>query len=97
MFDAFVQEAPRSYRRRTKCELGLGSQRMAQTGTVTFIQHFDSALRLTPHGHTLVLDGVYVGANAKDRDALNNAVETANPLFGSDPLYRCGEPPYANR
>jgi hypothetical protein len=60
VFDAFVQELQRSYRRRAKRELGLGSVRLAKTGTVTFIQRFDSALRLTPHVHTLVLDGVYV-------------------------------------
>ena len=60
VFDAFVQELQRSYRRRAKRALGLGSVRLARTGTVTFIQRFDSALRLTPHAHTLVLDGVYV-------------------------------------
>ena len=60
VFDAFVKELLRSYRRRAKRELGLDSQRGAHTGTVTFIQRFDSALRLTPHAHTLVLDGVYV-------------------------------------
>ena len=62
VFGAFVQELQRSYRRRAKRELGLGSQRLAQTGTVTFIQRFDSALRLNPHAHSLVLDGVYVQA-----------------------------------
>jgi hypothetical protein len=32
-----------------------------QNGSVTFIQRFGSALNLTPHFHTLVLDGVYAG------------------------------------
>ena len=50
----------RSYRRRAKRLLGLGSVELAHTGTVTFIQRFDSSLRLNPHAHTLALDGVYV-------------------------------------
>ena len=37
-----------------------GVQR-GQNGSVTFIQRFGSALNLTPHFHTLVLDGVYPG------------------------------------
>jgi hypothetical protein len=34
----------------------------AHTGAVTFVQRFDSALRLNLHFHTLALDGVYVRA-----------------------------------
>ena len=32
----------------------------AQTGAVTLVQHFGSALNLNLHFHMLVLDGVYV-------------------------------------
>ncbi len=35
--------------------------RRGHCGSVTFIQRFGSALNLTPHFHTLVLDGVYAG------------------------------------
>ncbi|MCP5042361.1 MAG: hypothetical protein GY944_15150 [bacterium] len=38
-----------------------GVQGGATTGAVTAIQRFGSALNLTPHFHTLVLDGVYPG------------------------------------
>jgi len=57
---AFVEEVQRSYRWRAKRQLGLPSVQLAHTGAVTFIQRFDSALRLNPHPHTLALDGVYV-------------------------------------
>jgi hypothetical protein len=43
--------------------LGLASVEQAHPGTVTFIQRFDSALRLNVHFHTLALDGVYVRAD----------------------------------
>jgi hypothetical protein len=55
-----VEEVQRSYRWRAKRLLGLRSVLLAHTGAVTFIQRFDSALRLNPHAHTLALDGVYV-------------------------------------
>jgi hypothetical protein len=42
------------------CKRRLASVAEAHTGTVTFIQRFDSALRLNVHAHTLVLDGVYI-------------------------------------
>jgi hypothetical protein len=45
---------------RAKQELGLTSVAEVHTGAVTFIQRFDSALRLNPHLHALALDGVYV-------------------------------------
>jgi hypothetical protein len=60
VLDAFVRELMRSYRWRAKRLFGLSSVSEAQTGTVTVIQRFDSALRLNVHMHTLVLDGVYV-------------------------------------
>jgi hypothetical protein len=40
--------------------LGLSSMSEAHTGGVTFIQRFDSALRLNVHFHSLFLDGVFV-------------------------------------
>lgn len=55
----------RSLRFRAKHVLGLASVNDAHTGAITFIQRFDSALRLNVHAHTLALDGVYV----RDEDA----------------------------
>ncbi len=49
-----------SLRRRAKLELGLRSVSEAHTGAVTFIQRFDSAIRLNVHAHTDALNGVYV-------------------------------------
>lgn len=57
---AFVKSVLDSLRRRAKHELGLRSVTEAHAGAVTFIQRFDSALRLNPHAHTEALDGVYV-------------------------------------
>jgi len=62
LMGAFASELSRSYRRRAKRALGLSSVSDALTGAVTFVQRFDSALRLGPHAHTLVPDGVYVRA-----------------------------------
>jgi hypothetical protein len=57
---AFVTEVMRSLRRRAKRLLGLDSVKQAHTGAVTFVQRFDSALRLNVHPHTVAIDGVYV-------------------------------------
>ena len=57
---AFVQELLRSLRFRAKRLFGLESVEDAHPGAVTFLQRFDSALRLNVHFHTLALDGVYV-------------------------------------
>jgi len=57
---AFVTEVMRSVRHRAKRMLGLVSMQLGRTGAVTFVQRFDSALRLNVHPHTLALDGVYV-------------------------------------
>lgn len=57
---AFVEEVSRSYRHRAKRQLELASVQHAHTGSVLFIQRFDSALRLNVHAHLLQLDGVYV-------------------------------------
>ena len=38
---------------------------MAQTGAVTLIQHFGSALNLNIHFHMIFLDGVYTRANQR--------------------------------
>ena len=45
-------------RRRARQQFGL---RGGLCGSVTLIQRFGSALNLTPHLHSLVLDGVYPG------------------------------------
>lgn len=57
---AFVAELRRSLRARAKRELGLASVEQAHTGVVTFVQRFDSGLRLNVHLHSFALDGVYV-------------------------------------
>lgn len=54
----FVRALFADQRRRAKRDLGV---RQGLCGSVTFIQRFGSALNLTPHFHTLVLDGVYKG------------------------------------
>ncbi|HEX7481532.1 MAG TPA: transposase [Polyangiales bacterium] len=54
----------RSYRRRAKEAHGLSSIALAQTGAVTVVQRTDSALRLSVHFHTILIDGVYVPAAA---------------------------------
>jgi len=60
VLSAFVHELSRSYRHRGKREHGIQSVSMLHTGSVTFVQRVDSALRLNVHAHTLALDGVYV-------------------------------------
>ena len=57
---AFIQEVQRSLKHRAKKMRGLRSMSEAHTGGVTFIQRFDSALRLNVHFHSLFLDGVFV-------------------------------------
>jgi hypothetical protein len=49
-----------SFYRRTLRELGVGS---GQSGTVTVVQRCSSDLRLNPHFHSIVLDGVFVPAD----------------------------------
>ena len=60
VLSAFVAELSRSLRARAKRELGLASVDEAHTAVVTFVQRFDSGLRLNVHLHSLALDGVYV-------------------------------------
>jgi hypothetical protein len=48
---AFEKEVSRSLRHRATEALGLRSVEEAHTGSVLFIQRFDSALRLNVHGH----------------------------------------------
>ena len=60
VMQAIAHELMRSYRRRAKRALGLPSIAQAHSGTVTFVQRFDSALRLCGHAHLLALDGVYL-------------------------------------
>ena len=68
---AFVEELTRSLRWRAKRLFGLKSVEDAHTGAITFVQRFDSALRLNVHSHVLALDGVYVeGAGDADAGAL---------------------------
>jgi hypothetical protein len=63
VLDAFISSMNRSLRRRAGKALGLHSIKQAITGSITFIQRGDSALRLNPHFHTVALDGVYVRNN----------------------------------
>jgi hypothetical protein len=55
---AFLRSVFADQRRRAKQVHGV---RNGQCAAVTFIQRFGSALNLTPHFHSLVLDGVYPG------------------------------------
>jgi len=55
---AFVRALFADQRRRAWLHHGV---RRGLCGAVTFLQRFGSALNLTPHFHTLVLDGVYPG------------------------------------
>ena len=57
---SFASALSTCLRRRAKTLLGLRSVDDAHTGAVTFVQRYDSALRLNVHAHTLALDGVYV-------------------------------------
>ena len=57
---AFLRSLFADQRRRARRLFGV---HCGQNGSVTFIQRFGSALNLTPHFHTLVLDGVYPGAS----------------------------------
>lgn len=72
---AFTGEVQRSLRRRAKRTLDLDSVELAHTAGVTFIQRFDSALRLNVHFHSLFLDGVYV----EQQDGSLEFVELAEP------------------
>ncbi len=58
---AFLRAVFADQRRRARKQLGI---RKGSCGSVTFIQRFGSALNLTPHFHTLVLDGVYAGTSS---------------------------------
>jgi hypothetical protein len=55
---AFLRSVFADQRRRAKQVHGI---RNGQCAAVTFIQRFGSALNLTPHFHSLMLDGVYAG------------------------------------
>jgi len=55
---AFLRAVFADQRRRARKLFGI---RKGKCGSVTFIQRFGSALNLTPHFHTLVLDGFYAG------------------------------------
>jgi len=58
----FLRAVFADQRRRAKQEFGITG---GLCGSVTFIQRFGSALNLTPHFHTLVLDGVYPGTSSQ--------------------------------
>ena len=77
---------------RAKRELGLFSVSDAHVGMLTFIQRSDSALRLNPHLHTLMLDGIYVKSQGglrfeplpgpTQQEVAQAAEQTARRLFG---------------
>jgi hypothetical protein len=75
---AFVSELRRSLSWRAKRALSLASVAHAETATITFVQRFDSGLRLNVHFHVLALDGVYV------RDASGAPVFHALPAPTED-------------
>jgi hypothetical protein len=55
---AFLRALFADQRRRARQHHGV---RSGHCGAVTFIQRFGSALNLTPHFHSLVLDGIFAG------------------------------------
>ena len=63
ILSAFMNTVIQSVKRRAKRAFGLASIEECETGAVLVVQRFDSALRLNVHGHSLVLDGVYVKRN----------------------------------
>ena len=65
----FVRAVQSFYARRAR-DLGHAGGR---TGTVVCVQRFDSALRLDPHLHALVLDGVYTGFGRAESLAFRQA------------------------
>jgi len=71
----FMRTVIESIKRRAKRLLNLASVDACETGAVLVVQRFDSALRLNVHGHSLVLDGVYV---KRTNDA---AAENTEPEF----------------
>lgn len=77
VLNAFIAEVMRSLRLRAKKMWGLKSVSQAHPGTVTFIQRFDSALRLNVHFHTLALDGVYVRNEHGELEFLETGEPTA--------------------
>ena len=84
---AFVEELLRSYRWRAKREGVVASVDAAHAGAITFIQRFDSALRLNVHAHVIALDGVYV--EESDDEARFVAAPEPTPSiqsFGSRPF-----------
>jgi len=60
VLDAFASSLLRHLRWRVKRTFGLSSVKDAEVGAITFIQRNDSALRLSPHFHTLAADGAWV-------------------------------------
>ncbi len=62
VLQSFLRAVFADQRRRARKLLGI---RKGSCGSVTFIQRFGSALNLTPHFHTLVLDGVYAGTSSQ--------------------------------
>ena len=62
VLQCFLRAVFAEQRRRARKLLGI---RKGSCGSVTFIQRFGSALNLTPHFHTLVLDGVYPGTSSQ--------------------------------
>lgn len=58
VLQSFLRAVFADQRRRARRQLGV---RKGSCRSVTFIQRFGSELNLTPHFHTLVLDGVYPG------------------------------------
>jgi len=67
VLEAFIESLMRLLRWRVKRAFGLASVDDAKVGAITFIQRFDSALRLFPHFHCLVPDGAWVVTDGEPR------------------------------
>ena len=76
---AFAVELSASYRRRAKREHGLKSVSTLHTGSVTFVQRVDSALRLNVHAHVLSLDGVYLRQGSRSAPEALSWLSLAEP------------------
>jgi hypothetical protein len=91
ILNIFIRQIERWYRFCAKAELALDSVSQAQCGSVTFIQRFDSALRLNVHFHAAFLDGIYFEddgvveffamPNPSDEDVAKVAIDIRRKTF----------------
>ena len=66
-------------------------RKLAQAGSVTFIQRFGSAINVNVHVHPLFLEGVYVDRSAKGLKPRFVQVEPLSDAEIVDVVHVCGE------